>query len=264
MIVPFFIYSASTGAPLAGVVPTFTVYNRTESDATVTDLSASKPTISDKGGGLYEFTIPDATFLAGSIVNYVIDCTTAATARYIEDHLRSDAVLALDTTTSTSTLNLFGVTADSVRRHMFPQWPSFSTKSNPTAVTVSEMIDEVAADLEGELALRSVASTGITDTAKAAYKWCAQVVKLGVAIKIAPAVTGLDPAVVQRWKKEYLQRLDALEKRGVTVLGAGATATESAEDPLEATTFISEYSLDVTASTDMSTAQIALHKDDEL
>jgi len=172
--------------------------------------------------------------------------------------MRAPAVVTTDST------NTFGVTAVAVRRHLFPQWPDFSTKSNPTAVTVAEMIDEVSADIEGMLAMRSVVAAQLTDSTVSAYKWCAQVIKLGVAIKIAPAVTGLDPAVVQRWKKEYRERIDALEKNGVTVLGAGASASEAAEDPLEATTHISEFGLETSDTSDMSVTAIRLRYDDEL
>jgi len=85
VVIPFFIYSASTGAPLAGVSPTFAYYKRRNSGGSITALS--DPTITDKGAGNYEFTIVDADLVAGSTINYVIDCTTSAAGRYQDGHV---------------------------------------------------------------------------------------------------------------------------------------------------------------------------------
>ena len=93
--VPFFVYSASTGAPLAGVVATFQQYKRINGDGTITDLTSSAPAITDKGGGLYEFTVPDGQLVAGSIISYVIDATTASASRYLEDSIRSTDALPI-------------------------------------------------------------------------------------------------------------------------------------------------------------------------
>lgn len=91
MIVPFFVFSAATGAPLAGLSLSFAYLRRREADGTVTNLIGSAPTITDKGLGLYEFDLSDAWFLSGSTLGYVIDCTTDAASRYIEDLITTDA-----------------------------------------------------------------------------------------------------------------------------------------------------------------------------
>lgn len=161
-------------------------------------------------------------------------------------------------------IGVFGVVVDSVRRHYFPQWPSFSSKSNPTSSTVEEAIDEEAATLAGKLAMRSVDVDDINaiDT-PLANAWCAATLKLMVAIRIAPAVTGLDPAMVQRWSKELRARLTELEQNGATVLG-DVTADEEADSPLEASTHISEYDLETSDTSQMSSAAVRLRYDDEL
>jgi hypothetical protein len=265
--VPFFIYSAVDGTPLAGVVPTFQQYRRIGSDGVVTDLTGSAPALLDKSNGLYEFTIPDTDLVAGSIVSYVVDCTPASASRYVSDAIRSTDALAVVNAVTPAVINTFGVDHDAVRRHMFPQWPSFSTKSNPTLATVTEMITEQAATLAGKLNLRSIPSTTSdinSSSTPVAYAWCQQTLKLMVAIAILPSVQGLDPTVVARWKREKTERLDDVEKRGAMALGPDCPTDESEDDPLGVTDFISEYGLTTTDTSDMSSADVPLHRDDDL
>jgi len=163
-------------------------------------------------------------------------------------------------------INVFGVTADGVQRHMFPQWPSFSTKSNPTAVTVGEIIDEQAAKLAGQLLKRSIdaSTTALTQSGHPlGWAWCASTLKLMVAMQIVPAVTGLDPAVVNRWGRELKERLKELEEHGATVLG-DVTADEETDSPLEASTHIDQYDLETSDTSLMSGTGVRLRYDDEL
>jgi hypothetical protein len=91
VLVPFFVYSAANGAPLAGLSLNFAYLRRRELDGTVTNLIGSAPSITDKTLGRYEFDLPDAWFLPGTTVGYVIDCTVDAAARFIEDLISTDA-----------------------------------------------------------------------------------------------------------------------------------------------------------------------------
>lgn len=164
-------------------------------------------------------------------------------------------------------INTFGVTSDSVRRHHFPQWPAFSTKSNPTDATVTEMISECAARLCGELSLRGIQfdPAVLTNSAQPiAFAWCAATVKLDVAIRIVPSVTGLDPAQVRRWKDEFKERTAAFEKYGAKLLGDATESGDGTDDPIGVSDHITEYSLTTTDPADMSTAAMPLHKDDQL
>lgn len=265
--VPFFIYSATDGNPLAGVVPTFQQYRRINSDGTITDLSGSAPVITDKGSGLYRFEIPDTDLIAGSIIAYVIDCTNAATARYLQDSIRSDEAIAENEVITPATINTFGVDHDAVRRHMFPQWPGFSTKSNPTLPTVVEAIDEQAATLIGKLGERSIPADTASINSSAtpiANAWCAQTLKLMVAIALLPAAQGLDPTIVGRWRKEKTERLSDMEQRGATVLGPDCPVDSLEDDPLGVTDYITENRLATTDPADMSDAVMPLHRNDEL
>jgi hypothetical protein len=265
MIVPFFIFDAGTGDPLAGVVPTFNTYKKVAADGSVTSLTP--PTITDKGGGLYEFATAAGDASNGTTLAYVIDCTTAALSRYLQGNINGDEAVAASQSVSGAAINQFGVDADAVRRHMFPQWSAFSSKSNPTAATVAEMIDEQAATLCGKLKMRSIqfGATDInaTDT-PLAFSWCAQTLKLMVAIAIVPAATGFDPAVARRWKAELKDRLDGLQERGAEVLGGDAPVDTVGDDAMGVTDHISEYSLAVTDTADMSDAVAPLHRDDQL
>ncbi len=47
-------------------------------------------------------------------------------------------------------VNTFGVTAEGVRAHHFPQFDAWSASSNPTSTIVGEMVDEEAAEAAPE------------------------------------------------------------------------------------------------------------------
>lgn len=72
-------YSASTGAPLTGLTPTFTSYTDTSG------TPVAQPTISEVGGGAYKFT-PTITSSQGLI--YVIDAGATAAPRYVSRYIR--------------------------------------------------------------------------------------------------------------------------------------------------------------------------------
>src|SRR3990167_2077070 len=73
MAVVFIATSSATGAPLAGLSPTWNAYVNASSGAAV-----SQPTISAVGNGHYKFTPTAGTEIAG-----VIDCGSTALPRYI-------------------------------------------------------------------------------------------------------------------------------------------------------------------------------------
>lgn len=82
-IVVFFLYDATTGVPLTGVVPTFATYK----DDLGTNLT--QPTISEIGGGAYKFT-PDITTNPNRGIVYVIDGTAAASPRRGAGYVRPE------------------------------------------------------------------------------------------------------------------------------------------------------------------------------
>ncbi len=77
----FFLTSASTGAPLPGVVPVFTSYTDE------TGASITPPAITEVGGGVYKFT---PVFPTDKIVVFVIDGTSATAGRYQYGYLRPE------------------------------------------------------------------------------------------------------------------------------------------------------------------------------
>lgn len=157
----------------------------------------------------------------------------------------------------------FGVTADAVRRHHFPAFDSFSTSSNPTAVTVGEVVSEEAARLAGWLALEEIDASAITDVNSSAYLQCARVLKLMTAAKLVGSMSGLDPELVKAWRAEINEWKKGLDEGGAAFLGDGATATglSDADGP---TTHISEYSLTQDSAELMSTVVPRLRRDDAL
>lgn len=74
-----FFYSASTGAPLAGLTPTFTTYTNTAG------TPVAQPAISEIGGGAYKFT-PVVPTSEGIV--YVMDGGATATPRYATRFIR--------------------------------------------------------------------------------------------------------------------------------------------------------------------------------
>lgn len=91
MVVDFFIFSAIDGSPLAGLAPTFNRLSRSNSDGSVTDFTSAAPAMVDKTGGLYEFVLDDSIFMPDSVVTYVVDCTAAAAARYLDNRVNTSA-----------------------------------------------------------------------------------------------------------------------------------------------------------------------------
>jgi hypothetical protein len=82
-----FFYSASTGAPLTGLTPTFTTY--TDTSAT----PVAQPVISEIGGGAYKFT-PVLTASQGIV--YVVDGGATASPRYQTRYIRTSDFAGLD------------------------------------------------------------------------------------------------------------------------------------------------------------------------
>jgi len=74
-----FFYSASTGAPLTGLTPTFTTYSDTSG------TPVAQPAVSEIGGGAYKFT---PTLTANQGIVYVLDAGATATPRYATRYMR--------------------------------------------------------------------------------------------------------------------------------------------------------------------------------
>jgi hypothetical protein len=159
--------------------------------------------------------------------------------------------------------NTFGVAADGVRYHHFPQFDAFSASSNPTLATVTEMVSEVASELAGRLNMKRVASTTITDTTSPAYLSCRRILRMAVAARIAPAISGVDSALVAKWEAAVSDWYELLAVGGAVFLGDGAADT-SESDPSGPNSHATVYGLTTDSAVNMSTTIPKLRKDDQL
>lgn len=168
-----------------------------------------------------------------------------------------------ETPTVETEVNTFGITADFVRRRFYPQSPSFNTDSNPTEDTVTEFVEDAAADLEAALLQEDIDPASLIATNKAAYIWCRKTIALDAAITCYPVMTGQDPAVLQKWQLKLNARYEDLAEKGYLALGGGVAAP--AEQPDGPTHFIDRLNLD-TSENDRraSSVDMPFHKDDQL
>jgi hypothetical protein len=160
-------------------------------------------------------------------------------------------------------ISTFGVTYTSVRAHHFPQMAgNFSTASNPTAATVTEMIAGEAAYLTGKLAAEGLTAATIeAATSSAAYAWCADAVRLGAAVRAIRAMSGQDPKVAEAWAAELKARYKELSAQGGVVFGDAALPDEDPNGPRD---WISAHGLDTGEEADISDAVPRFRRDDQL
>lgn len=159
---------------------------------------------------------------------------------------------------------LFGVTYDSVRRHHFPVISNWDSTTSPTDTTVTEMIDAAAAKLAGKLLLKSITASEISDTATAAYAWCADTIRLEVATRIPPTVSGVDPDEYSRRRAQLKERYEDLDEHGAEALGGGASANATDSEPEGPVTYLTENpSIDTGSDSDASSVVPVLRWGDE-
>lgn len=258
MIVPLFIFSATTGDPVAGVVPVFTFYKRRDAGGNLTNLSP--PTIVDRGSGLYEFVTTPGDAIAGTIITYVVDCGLTALTRYQDGNINGDEAVAAAISVI-STLVLFGVDAGAVRRHHFGQWADFSEVSVPTATTVAEMIDDCAGEFAGHLIKEEIDPNTIV-AGTAPYVTCRNVLRKMVAARIMADATNQDSTLLAKWQKELDAFFERLDTDGSIALGDPDLSAASSE-PDGPTTHLDEYDIDIgDPLTDASDAITPFRKDD--
>lgn len=158
----------------------------------------------------------------------------------------------------------FGVTDSEVRDFYFPQLAAFSSSTTPTDSTVDGMVNAEAAILAGRLASKDISSSTIDTDAGAtypiAYAWCADTVRLGVAVRAAQAMAGFGPNA-EAWSKELAARYEQLDKYGYSILG---DAVAPSEEPNGPRWHVGNHSLDTGNESDISDAIPRFRRDDEL
>jgi len=124
--------------------------------------------------------------------------------------------------------SVFGLTADSVRKHHFPHADAWTSSSRPSEATVTEIISEEAAHMAGALALELVDASAIT-TNSDAYNACRRILRQQVAAKLARIIPGVDSELAQRWDEAVADWYQKLDEGGASFLGSGATATGTSD-----------------------------------
>lgn len=160
-------------------------------------------------------------------------------------------------------VNVFGLTAATIRAHKFPNSDDFSASSSPTAATVLEVLDEKAAELEGLLLVKSVSAATLTVATSAAYLWCRETLRLAVAIEAVQLMSGQDPAVAKAWQAKLDARLKRLDALGPAALGDNALNID-ASLPNGPTSHVSDLALDTGDDADASDVIPALRRSDLL
>lgn len=165
--------------------------------------------------------------------------------------------------------NLFGLTAVSLRRHMFPQWNEFSAQSNVDATTVGEIIEGQAGELAAKLYAENVVASAISSATDAnslhspAFLWCLETLRLMAALRVLRVSTQSDPALAKAYGDELKVRLDNLAEQGPTALGDESlnTSDSPADGP---TTHINQFNLTTLDPDDMSPLDDVLKRSDQL
>lgn len=166
-------------------------------------------------------------------------------------------------------VNIFGLTANSVRAHMFPQWGDFSTESSPTETIVNECIEEEAGELAGKLYGEDIDAAAIEDETDentlhtAAWLWCLRTLRLMVALAVMRRATQSDPELAKAYSIELAGRFKDLSDSGATALGNEALSTGTS-DPDGPTSHVTVYGLTTDEASSMSSTVPILRKDDAL
>lgn len=145
-------------------------------------------------------------------------------------------------------LTLFGVTADKVRLHYFPQNDEFSADTTPSSTTVGEFIDQEAGRLAGALLVKSITAADVI-TPSPAFYMCAAQLEMMVALRTLGVMTGQNPELAKAWQVQITEWFSRLTKDGYLFLGDADL--EPASNPDGPTTHITTYELD-TGDTDLA------------
>jgi len=159
-------------------------------------------------------------------------------------------------------ITVFGVTAQSIRDHHFPQLEAqaFSAYSRPTSTAVGEMVDEAAAELAGKLAAEDITAADITSgDYPVAYAWCRATVRLSAALRVLRAMANQDPEVAKAWQTQLDARYAELAAMGAVALGDAPLPSQPSNGPRS---HVSAYSLDTGDDEDLSTLEPKFRRDD--
>jgi len=158
-------------------------------------------------------------------------------------------------------LTLFGVTADKVRLHYFPQNDEFSANTTPSATTVGEFIDQEAGRIAGALLIKGITAADIVSPSPAYYA-CAAQLEMMVALRTLGVMSGQNPELAKAWQARIGDWFARLDRDGYLILGDATLQPQS--NPDGPTTHILVYGLDTGEISDASRLVPRLRRDDEL
>jgi hypothetical protein len=162
-----------------------------------------------------------------------------------------------------ATINLFGLTADLVRAHHFPQMDAWTSTGRPSSTVVTEKLNEEAGRLAGALNTQGIDAGSITVTTSPAYLSCRKQLRMMVALLVARDMLGTPAPIADTWEEQVNAWFEALREGGATALGDD-TLQSSATDPNGPTSHLSVFGLTGDSSENMSTTIPHLRKDDSL
>lgn len=161
------------------------------------------------------------------------------------------------------TVPTFGVTYSQLHQHHFAQLAGFSAETSPAAATVTEMVDEAAADVCGALVTAGVTPENIT-SGTVAYSRCAKAVRMGAAAAVMRVMPGADPKAAADMQSAFEAWLKKAEEKGAAFLG-DESLDGAGPPPRGPSSHISRFSLTVDdEAANASSVAPRLRMDDEL
>ncbi len=142
----------------------------------------------------------------------------------------------------------YSVVYTDIAAEFFPQVANgFHAQSTPTSTTVTTIIAQAAAELNGVLAEIDITASGIDVSGEPqAFAWCQETVKLGAAYRVARALGSSDTPVAKAWEKSCNARLAALKANP----GILADATQPTNPTMGLRSFTRALSLETPDSTE--------------
>jgi len=113
---------------------------------------------------------------------------------------------------------VFGCTNTIVATDYWPQY-TFGDNSTPTSTRITEIIEKVAAEVNGYIVAVGGTPGDIDDTEEPiSWHWLQHTVGLGAAAAVGRAMTGGDPELTKEYQRQYEKRLAELRKNPETAL----------------------------------------------
>jgi uncharacterized protein YbjT (DUF2867 family) len=160
-------------------------------------------------------------------------------------------------------VEVFGVTATTLRQHCFPRLSNFSALSSPTSTIVGEKISVAAAQMYAALAREEIDGDTVyaLGSSDVSYIICADIIRKAAALSLR--IPSDDPTAAEGWQKEVAAFYALLAEDPAAALANAdlSTAESDADGP---THHIDEYGIDIGDTDDASSAEPDLRRDDEL